>query len=138
MPKIYYLVEYLVDEHKVLPDCLLSNLFTEILDDDDYSVEQLQDIAGTDIMASGCHYVNWWFLQVGEVNSLNVEDRLDVSLWEFYFAIEKLWGVLYEIGSEVSVYDAVPSWRQEEYLRYHQIWALNKYMDVMWCDLYDW
>lgn len=58
MPEVYDLVQYLINQYEVLPDSFLRDLLTKILDNDDDPVEQLQDIAWTDIMASGRHNVN--------------------------------------------------------------------------------
>lgn len=118
--KIDDLVEDLVDEYKILADDFLVDGSAEVLDDDDDPVEQFEDVGGGDVEAGGRHHVDGGLLQVGEIDALYVEDGLDVPLRQLHLAVEQLGRVLYEVGTEVSIYYRISTRRQEKYLGNHK------------------
>lgn len=107
--EVYDLVEYLINEHKVLPDGLLIDDPTEILNDDHDAVQQLQDIGRGYVEASRSNHINRWFLEVCKIDALNVEDRFRIAFWELDLTVKQLRSVFDEIGTEVAVYYGVPA-----------------------------
>ena len=78
--KVDDLIEYLINEDKILPDDFFIDDPAKVLDDDYDAIEQFQDVGGRDVEAGGGHDVDGGLLEVGEVYAFDVEDGLDVAL----------------------------------------------------------
>lgn len=91
------LIQDLVDQDKILADCLLVDDSAEILNDGHDAVEELQDVGGRDVEASGGHHVDGGLLEVGKINALDVEDGLGVSLGQLDFSVEEFRSIFDEI-----------------------------------------
>ena len=120
MTEIYDLVEYFIDEYKVLPNGLLVDNSAKIFDDGHDAVQEFEEVWGWYVEPGCCYYIDWWFFEVCEIYSLNVEDWLCVSFCKFYFSIEELGSIFYQVRSEVAVdYTVASSW-EEKYLWNHR------------------